>query len=311
MATDRSKCPLCLSTAGVSVLRDSSEKIRVQCPRCGAYRMTWEAESVLGDSDMQSVLYLLSGVTRRAWEQDQPLYIQKDRIDELISVARPPQDIFDSVDRLMQIAKARMTPYSDEVVLSANDDYPLLFAPNSRSFASVVQRCDSLNLIESRGGEGKYRFTGEGWEYAKRLHVAEPGIRNAFVAMWFDETLKDAWLEGFYPALDDLGMEPIRVDLHEHNDKIDDYVISSIRDSGLLIADFTGCRPNVYFEAGFAMGLARTVIWSCRSDGMEKIERHVDTRQYSHVVWEDPADLKEKLILRIKATYPLLKDAPA
>ncbi len=90
--------------------------------------------------------------------------------------------------------------------------------------------------------------------------------------------------------------------MREHNGKIDDLIIAEIRKSGLLVADFTGQRGGVYFEAGFAMGLGIPVICTCRNDDVEKL--HFDTRQYNHIVWTDAADLKEKLQLRIEASPP-------
>jgi hypothetical protein len=50
------------------------------------------------------------------------------------------------------------------------------------------------------------------------------------------------------------------------------------------------------------MGLGMPVIWTCREDDVDNL--HFDTRQYNHIVWAEPADLKEKLALRIEATLP-------
>jgi len=68
----------------------------------------------------------------------------------------------------------------------------------------------------------------------------------------------------------------------------------------------TGQRGGVYFEAGFALGLGKPVIWTCRSDDMEKL--HFDTRQYNHVTWNTPIELKDKLVNRILATLPRAKN---
>jgi len=42
------------------------------------------------------------------------------------------------------------------------------------------------------------------------------------------------------------------------------------------------------------------VIWSCRLDEVEKA--HFDTRQFNHLTWTTPDDLREKLANRIRAT---------
>lgn len=135
--------------------------------------------------------------------------------------------------------------------------------------------------------------------------------RQAFVAMWFDPSMDDAFSKGFEPAIDTAGYRAFRIDRKEHNNKIDDEIIAEIRRSRFVVADFT-CgaltvdgnltaitRGGVYYEAGFAQGLNLPVIWSCREDMIGHV--HFDTRQFNHITWKDPADLKTKLLNRIRA----------
>ncbi len=111
--------------------------------------------------------------------------------------------------------------------------------------------------------------------------------------MWFDDEMKSAYTEGFEPALEASGYIPIRIDMKEHNEKIGDRIIAEIRQSGLVVADFTGQRGGVYYEAGFAKGLGIPVIWTCHEDAVENL--HFDTRQYNHIVWREPEDLRSQL----------------
>ncbi len=118
--------------------------------------------------------------------------------------------------------------------------------------------------------------------------------------MWFDPTLERPYEEGFKKAVEACGYDPMRVDLKEHNEKIDDTIIAEIRKSRFMIADFTGHRGGVYFEAGYALGMGLPVIWTCREG--HKDDLHFDTRQYNHILWNDGEDLYEKLRRRIEAT---------
>ncbi len=88
----------------------------------------------------------------------------------------------------------------------------------------------------------------------------------------------------------------------EHNDDINDRVLAEIRSARFTVADFTGNRPGVYLEAGFALGLGRTVIWTVREDHFDQV--HFDTRNRNHIVWATPAELEEQLKYRILATVP-------
>lgn len=127
---------------------------------------------------------------------------------------------------------------------------------------------------------------------------------QAFVAMWFDPSLIDAYNNGIAPAIRDAGYEPLRIDQKDHNNKIDDEIIAEIRRSRFVIADFTqgasGARGGVYFEAGFAHGVNIPVIFTCRADALKDV--HFDTRQYNHLAWNDIDELRSLLARRISAT---------
>jgi nucleoside 2-deoxyribosyltransferase len=76
--------------------------------------------------------------------------------------------------------------------------------------------------------------------------------------------------------------------------------LGEIRLAQFSIADFTGHRGGVYFESGFALGLGRPVIWTVHADHLTG--SHFDTRQYNHIEYKTPAELREKLRDRILAT---------
>jgi len=139
----------------------------------------------------------------------------------------------------------------------------------------------------------------EGW---KRIYnnTNMENTNKVFVAMWFDSKLNSAYEKGICKAITDNGYEPIRIDKAEHNNKICDEIIGAIRKAKFVICDFTGQRGGVYFEAGFAMGLNKQVIWCCKEEALKEL--HFDTRQYNHIIWKDEKELYENLDNRIKAT---------
>ena len=126
---------------------------------------------------------------------------------------------------------------------------------------------------------------------------------QAFVAMWFDSTMDEVYSHGVKLGITDAGYDSLRIDQKPDVNKIDDEIIAEIRRSRFLVADFTygdnGARGGVYYEAGFAHGLGLPVIFSCRNDIINNL--HFDTRQYHHIVWETPAELREGLRNRILA----------
>lgn len=149
-----------------------------------------------------------------------------------------------------------------------------------------------------------FKITVDGYIHLETLQSKQIESKQAFVAMWFNPTIQDAWEMGIAPAISDSGYEAMRIDRKEHNNRIDDEIIAEIRRSRFLVADFSqgedGARGGVYYEAGFAHGLGIPVIFTCRQDDLNQV--HFDTRQFNHIVWETAKDLKGKLVNRIAAT---------
>ena len=139
-----------------------------------------------------------------------------------------------------------------------------------------------------------------GWEFIQSKPQTESS--TAFVAMWFNAEVDELWSKAIYPAVESSGYMPFRIDKKEHNNKIDDEIIAAIRGCHFLIADFTGQRGGVYYEAGFASGLGKPVIWTVRKDSLKDV--HFDTRQFNHIPWEaDKLDaFRDALKNRILAT---------
>ena len=155
----------------------------------------------------------------------------------------------------------------------------------------------------------QYALTVEGYARLAELANTYRQSVQAFVAMWFDESMSAAWKEGIEPGIRDAGYEPLRIDHKLHTNKIDDEIVAEIRRSRFIVADFTdgdkGARGSVYYEAGFAHGLNIPVIFTCREGTLKNI--HFDTRQYAHIVWKNPEELRKLLADRISA---LIGDGP-
>jgi hypothetical protein len=149
----------------------------------------------------------------------------------------------------------------------------------------------------------RYQMRAQGWERYEALTAKATDSKQGFIAMWFGKEVDQAYAEGLYKAVEDAGYKPLRIDSINHNGKVDDRIIAEIRRSRFLVADFS-CEPEkvrggVYYEAGFAEGLGIEIFWTVRESSVKDL--HFDTRQYNHIVWKDPADLREKLKNRIVA----------
>jgi hypothetical protein len=134
---------------------------------------------------------------------------------------------------------------------------------------------------------------------AEELGTSGSDSAQGFVAMWFDPAMTPSWTNGFDPGIRNAGYRPIRIDAEEYVGGVSDRLIAEIRRSRFLVADYTGQRNGVYFEAGFALGLPLIVIPTCRQDHVANL--HFDIKHLNTLVWNDPPDLATKLERRIRA----------
>jgi len=94
-----------------------------------------------------------------------------------------------------------------------------------------------------------------------------------------------------------VGLKAVVMDEQEPEDAISEGILSSIRRSTLVLCDLSFERPNCYFEAGFAKGAMRRVLFSCRTDHNLRANRttehrvHFDVDQFK-TTWWDPEDLQ-------------------
>ena len=167
-----------------------------------------------------------------------------------------------------------------------------------------------LGAFEDVENSQEYRLIAKAHILYDEMVGTRAASSQAFMAMWFDPEMKEAYDKGFKVAIDGSGYSPLRIDRKEHDRKIDDEIIAEIRRSAFVVADFTEHRGGVYYEAGFAHGLGRRVIFTCKEDHMSKL--HFDVRQYNTIGWNTPQDIVAPLHNRILAIFgagPLKPDA--
>jgi hypothetical protein len=143
---------------------------------------------------------------------------------------------------------------------------------------------------------------------AEALGESHSSSPQGFVAMNFDVALNDAWSNGFDPGIRAAGFYPFRIDDKDYVGGITDEIMAEIRRSRFVVADYTGQKSGVYFEAGFALGLGRPVIPTCRADEIDKL--HFDIRHLNTLRWGTPQELADGLTKRIRAVVGIGPNAP-
>lgn len=247
-----------------------------------------------------------------------PALTSHDQVDQIM-LSREP-DIFQRADWFLVWLHeetrylGQMIGFEDIVTSDKHEQFQEVLAytasVNMPEVLELMDYCEGNGWIfqdngrlASRETQCKCKLLPAGYSHLAEIKGARTNSRQVFVAMWFGSVVQEAYDDGIAPAIRECGYEPLRIDRVEHIEMIDDKIIAEIRRSRFVIADFTSepdrPRGGVYFEAGFAHGLNIPVIWTCRSDAIDRV--HFDTRQFNHITWRDPVDLKERLVNRIRA----------
>jgi nucleoside 2-deoxyribosyltransferase len=227
--------------------------------------------------------------------------IDSDAVPRLRALTKP--SFQERVEQYLLAAGAK-SPRLDQLFNPGTDDLiGISYSDDARELAVITQYLQEQGLMTEllSVGEAKRRLTAKGYMTADELRARRAASTQAFVAMAFTNEMKRMYQQAIEPAIREAGFSPMVISEKEHANKIDDEIIAEIRRSAFLVADFTEHRQNVYFETGFAIGLARHVVWTCRKDQIKDL--HFDIRQYNCVDWVDAADLARRLQLRIEGSF--------
>ena len=134
--------------------------------------------------------------------------------------------------------------------------------------------------------------------------------KDVFVAMSFHNTedIREAIRRGILEA----GFSDKFIDEIIHNQQIVPYMMRLIRECRFLIMDITDPNYGAYYEAGYALGLGKEVIITCKKDVRDRkdfkcdkdetckfeekaLKPHFDIAQKQILGWEDTADLTKQL----------------
>lgn len=151
-----------------------------------------------------------------------------------------------------------------------------------------------------------FSLTFEGWQHYEALTRARVESRTAFMAMEFDNEMYLVVKECFKPAVALTGFELRVLTDGQRAGLIDDQLRVALRTSRFVIADLTHGNNGAYWEAGFAEGLGRPVIYTCNKEEWDANKSHFDTNHLNTIIW-DPNNLKDaatRLTAMIRATFP-------
>jgi hypothetical protein len=137
-----------------------------------------------------------------------------------------------------------------------------------------------------------------------------PASDTVFVIMNLAPELEEVYEMAIEGAINKCQLQSYRVDLEEPVHVIAQAILERIARAKMVIADLTYERQNCYYELGFARGLRKRTILTCRHDhdprqpnrGAESPKVHFDVDSHKISYWhpDNLAQFRRDLVIRIQ-----------
>lgn len=295
-STDTDRCEVCTREQADS-LPVNFDGIHKRCPRCGEFKLSRTAGTVLGQGVGEAKRALLSGWVRDQNNAGSVPMITTYVLDNVLQRSPPP--VADRAYALLKEAERGLSTLGARFNINEPRFLAATYSANHNDVVFLVRTLKEDGMMELRTQDGACAILPKGYMKLDESRRKLGGSAQGFIAMWFDNSLNDAYEMGLQAGVLNAGYNPLRIDRVEHVNRIDDEIIRQINASKFVVADFTGHRGGVYFEAGYALGKAIPVFWTCRRSDVDGL--HFDIRQFNCIDWDSPTDLATRLATRIEA----------
>lgn len=297
-------CPICKTSAEGEPSKDGSW---CKCPNCGSYEISRTAYGCCERLNEKARTVLSHAIWMHQGE-DKPFRIDSAHLDEAEKGSLPGPaeqlDLYilfigdsqgDSPGKTVSCEDANLRAKIGAIL---TDDVTFI-----NKEAADKGLLESMATLKTSGGW----LTLDGWEHYRKLKRGRTQSRTAFVALPFKNAEVVRMVdEVFRPAVKETGFDLKRLDDAPPAGLIDNRLRVEIRMCRFLIADLTDANNGAYWEAGYAEGLEKPVIYTCSKAYFEKNKTHFDTNHQHTLLWdvEEPQKAAEALTATIRATLP-------
>ena len=302
-------CTVCLGPLPLNGQEQVGDRFRFRCPRCGEFELTRRADMFLVSRlpKDKGKIPIFGHYLRRMQRSEKVPTLGSPVVKQIFETSELPTP-FEQSDNLLRLVAERVSGPGEFTTISP----PLhQFIVGAKTEDGIIFLIDALvrNELVLRRNDQRHRLditpTLEGWQRYDELERGIPTGRKAFMAMKFGDAELNRVVEAcFRPAVSQAGFRLFQLDDEPKAGSIDDRLRVELQTSRFLIADLTHANNGAYWEAGYAEGLQKPVIYTCRSDAFADI--HFDTSHLLTVKWseDDLEDAGDRLKATIRATLP-------
>jgi len=312
----QNKCPVCSSKLNhFDNHPDGRDATFFSCPKCGDFTLSGTLVATLPkiierDKDASAKI---SHTLWRMQQENKGAELYTNTIEEILKKDLPkPRE---QADLLIRWLAEHSEGPGKNILLHSTTHNAIIGAKSPEGFDLVIRYLLEKGLVKGKlsedlGPSNAYiTLSIDGWDYYEQLRDGGSSYRKAFMAMKFGNSLLDQIVENvFRPCVKQTGFELVRLDDMPKAGLIDDRLRVEIQTSDFLIADLTHDNLGAYWEAGYAEGLGKPVIYTCEKEKFRNEKTHFDTNHHLTIIWDKDTSEKagEDLKATIRATLPQL-----
>ena len=185
-------------------------------------------------------------------------------------------------------------------------------APSDELADQILDELAERRLVRvgstASAGGGKYflnvTLSLPGWERYEEEKRGHFKGNHGFIAMKFDDPILDPFVRDIVKPAVKEGTGYTLADMRDvgRAGVIDNIMRTEIRDSAFVIVDLTHDNHGAYWEAGYAEGLGKPVVYICERKKFEDKPPHFDTHHCTTVRWcrEEPDRFCQELIATLR-----------
>ncbi|MDE0400587.1 MAG: hypothetical protein OXL96_22570 [Candidatus Poribacteria bacterium] len=194
-----------------------------------------------------------------------------------------------------------------EAIEAPSDEFALQLIEDLKERGTIIHRV-------SPGAGGmlmEFNLSLDGWEKYEAEKRGQFAGNYGFIAMQFNDPDLEAFVQKVVKPTVKEGIGYDLVDMRDVPEAgiIDNIMRVRIRDAAFVIAELSHDNLGAYWEAGYAEGLGKPVIYICEKKKFDKKGTHFDTNHCTTVFWNRDNDegFKKELIATIRRSLDLFE----
>lgn len=282
-------CLFCDEIVSITPEGDFDKYIGCSCSPGGFYslrRDSYEPINSLPHQKKRDMLHVISAYIRELTDCEEKVTLSIDDLESIVNSPKIPVSIEDKGNRLLQYLYRHADGAGEPVVIQPlSSSYNLTYSPNLQELVYIIDKLISDQLLIREGMT--FKLTEKGWNEAASIAGGKK-LKSCFVLTSDEEGACIEWQDKLLPKIEQCGYLP-RLIAHSKAKNGEKYDLEQIAESKLIIADLTGQSPEVYFSAGYALGLNIPVIWTVQSNYADKL--FIQIQDIRPLVWDTADEL--------------------